>query len=281
MSKEMVRNALNNSGTPVSVLELAEAMMRTYNEKASTSAKRYNALIYGKPGTGKTTLLCTARKPVFVYMFDPYGERTAYLREYIERGDIIVAYFGHDRWRTPKAYIEWQQHYTRLRNSNFFDHIATFCLDSITSWTDVMAYEIIKTSVHSKKDNTLSQSDYKILLYTMVDWIKEFMELPCDVILTGHIDLQFDAVSNEAHTSLLLPPSLKERVPNNFMEKWITRIIGKNDFKLQVKGDNKYNAETRIGSTCFEHFETPDIKALLRKAGLDDSDLPPIIRKDA
>ena len=70
---------------------------------------------------------------------------------------------------------------------------------------------------------------------------------------------------------------LSEKVPLVFDEKYVTRVKSSSSgvsYELLTRNDGYYKAETRMGGGKFEHSETPDIRALLRKAGRSGEDRP-------
>lgn len=259
---------------------MALKLRETYNKE---HVRKFNALVYGAIGTGKTTLITTARKPILLDSFDPNGAETRAILPLIESGDVIVRDYGHDRWHKPIQYAKWAKETEELKRTGFLESIGTYALDSLTSFQRSMMYHILTLNKKGIKQelNMPSQTAYGVQLNTMIDIINDIMAFPCDVIITGHITTERDQVTLEEETRLLLSGQQSEVVPTEFMEKWITRVIrgqgGEYQHKLQVKNDGKYKAETRIGGGVFETFEDPDVKALLKKAGWDTSDKPKLI----
>ena len=276
LHKQAATLAVNDPAAPKpSMIAMVESIMRSYGV-VNSQQKQFNALIYGPPASGKTAILRTCRKPVLVDMFDPFGHKTQLLADDIAKGNILVRYYGHDRWHHPTMFSKWMAEYEQAKQQDLFRHLGTYCLDSLTSFTRYMAYHIAAKNGKSKSDGTLSLADYKLQLYQIMDLITDMMNLPCDVIVTAHIQLEIDNFANETHTYVALPPSQRTEVPTAFMEKWITRVInGKH--VLQVKPDGKYMAETRIGSTAFNTIEEQDVKKLLAKVGLNTEDLPSLV----
>ena len=101
----------------------------------------------------------------------------------------------------------------------------------------------------------------------------------CHTVITGHIGIDKDEVSGRMETGLLLANRLAGKVPLVFDEKYITKME-REDHMLQTKNDGVWKAETRMGGELFDLLEKPDIKALLRKAGKDDSDKPSLFEEE-
>ena len=105
--------------------------------------KRFSALITGESGSGKTYLLRTARKPVFIDSFDPGGSKG--LRKWISRGEIVVD----TRWERddplhPTAFDRWEREFNQRYRNGFFDNFGTYCLDSATTWADAAMAKRLK-----------------------------------------------------------------------------------------------------------------------------------------
>jgi len=237
---------------------------------------KLTALVMGVAGTGKTTLATTCPKPVLLDCFDEGGWRTAELRPYIERKEILVRVYDKDTWQHPQTFEQWRTDTQKLRSSGFFNFIGTYILDSFTSWSRMLMYEVIKHSKNPTKDHTPGISDYKVQLFNVLDLINNMMSLPCNVLMTAHLSKEIDQLNGGTEFIIDAPPAQRSDIPNAFLEKWVMRIVqegGKTKHKLQLYGDGQYRCGTRIGTrTTFEQLEEPDVKAIMRKAGLDPSD---------
>lgn len=252
------------------VAERALAAREAYQAKGRTN--KANVLLYGDFGTGKTTMIGTAPKPIWLHSFDPGGTTTAALQALIESGDIIVQDFSGDSYKDPKKFREWEREFGQMQRDSLFEHIGTYAVDSVTKWADALMHEIVKKG-GMKNDGIPQQRDYLVQQMTAVDYLEKFCDLPCNVIVTGHIGLEKDEVTGKLETGLLLAGKLSGKVPLVFDEKWLTRTEGKSDVRyvVQTRNDGYYKAETRMGGGRFEQFEEPNFQELLRKAGRENA----------
>jgi|TARA_Y100000310_G_scaffold18004_1_gene17779 hypothetical protein len=259
------------------VKERALKARKAYQESASQYS---NFLIYGDFGTGKTQLISTCPKPIFIDSFDPGGTKTAALQPGIDNGDIIVDNrWEGDSWKDPYAFAEWEKEMQDRQREGLFEHIGTYALDSLTKWSDSLMYEILRRGSGGKtrKGSNPQLQDYLVQQLTAVDWLGVLMGHPCHVVATGHIGLMKDDVSGKMETGLLMYGKLSEKVPLVFDEKYVTRVKSSSSgvsYELLTRNDGYYKAETRMGGGKFEHSETPDIRALLKKAGRPVEDRP-------
>jgi hypothetical protein len=255
-------------------LLVQQRVAKVREQYAASASNWINVLIHGDIGTGKTQLASTCPTPVFIDCFDPGGSKTAALQPGIAAGDIIVENkWEKDSWKSPWAFKEWEREMAERQREGFFDHIATYYLDSVTKWADSMMYEILRrgTKNITRAGQNPELQDYLVQQMTTVDWLGVLMGLPCHVVVTGHMALMKDDLTGKIETGLLLAGKMTEKVPLVFDEKWISRVRAAGDYKLQVHADGYYKAETRMGGVKFDTFEQPDFKALLRKAGKSDS----------
>jgi len=248
------------------VAERARQAREAYQEKGRTG--KANVLVYGDFGTGKTTFISTAPKPIWIHSFDPGGTTTACLQPLIEKGDVIVTDFSGDSFRDARMFVEWEKEFRSMKSDGVFQFLGTYCIDSLTKWADAMMNQIVKKG-GMKNDGIPQPRDYLIQQMTTVDYLGIICDLPCNFICTGHVGLNKDEVTGKLETGLLLAGQLSNKVPLVFDEKWLTRVEGKSDVRyiLQTRNDGYYKAETRMGGGIFEQFEEPNFKALLRKAG--------------
>ena len=241
----------------------------------------FNGMIVGPKGCGKTTVWATARRPIIAAMFDPGGPKS--IRDEIRKGGIHIMSYEGESWKKPKEYAQWEADYMKLETDGVFEQIGTYVIDSASTWIHAMMNCIIsKQMTERKKDrpNFLPAiGDYNVALYTMIDIIKRISNQPCDFILTGHMVKEVDQLTGGFVMTFKAFPSMQIDMPLLFDEFYIMADSGQTDEQggtinhLLTGKKGIREASTRIGAGGkFDLYEKPDIKNLLKKAGMPYED---------
>ena len=268
------------STTPqfLKVKERVSEIRARYEEGSSNTV---NLLVIGDYGTGKTQLASTCPTPIFIDSFDPGGTKTRALQPMIKKGDIIVDdQWETDSWKRPGAFRQWEKDMEQRMKEGFFEHFSWYLLDSATKWAMSMMFEILSKAGRAGKGPQIQA--YLVQQLTAADWLGQLMDLPCNVMVTGHIGVDKDEVTGKMETGLLMWGKLAQQVPLVFDEKYVCRVDQKSsgpEHKLLTKNDGMYKAETRMGGDLFSQFEDMNIRTLLKKAGKPSEDKPSLVEK--
>lgn len=260
----------------MSEIDVREYFMNARKQYAEGARNdTFNLMVYGSGGVGKTSLLATARKPVVIHSFDSGG--TKVLEPWMEKGEIVVkTEFEEESFRRPTAYEAWDREYSTMIRQGIFNDIGTYCLDSATLWADSILNWILKKNNRTEQNPQIQ--DWGQQMKLIYEHIKVFTTLPCDCVLTGHIDYDKDEASGILVGRIMLTGKMKEKLPILFDE--VYRLVAKETSKgterlLQTQPERMYMAKTRLGAWGrFEKWEQPDIKHLLEKAGKNTVDKP-------
>jgi len=248
--------------------------------------KRISILITGETNAGKTFLLRTARKPVHIDSFDPGG--TKCLRDLIKKGDIVAdTQWEADDPFSPETFAKWMKTVDIRFQIGYYEKFATYCLDSATTFGDtVMNYQLANKSRAGEPPQ--HRHDYNPQKVYMTNYIKKLMRLPCDFIMTGHlreikklirIDKKTGIATEDIKYRFYTTGQAVVTIPLLFDEIYV--ITGKDgrgrDPKREMLIDSlgEYIARSRLKANgLLDATEPPDIKALLKKIGLDWHDKP-------
>lgn len=276
-SNEHIEPPLEEEKKPAIQVEF-ERVKSLYTE--NPAARTANFLIIGDKGSGKTRLLGTLPTPTLIYSFDPGGTDT--LKGQKDSGDVLVVPFEEDSPSSPKAYMEWQKVFRSHCESGFFSLFASVALDSITTFADALMWQIMYKEgralppLNVKRDKQGMQiQDWGTLLQTMQALGRDFQNIPCHTVLTGHIAREKDEVLQYFIKRLMLPGQSSVKVPLLVSEVYYLLHEHKADryTKLLTEGTTEYAAGTRLGGNeKLQKWEPPDLQAVLKKVGMDFED---------
>jgi len=264
----------------------AEKIKKMYDEDPRNQT--FNCIVHGPIKVGKTSLVKTCPKPVLIHSFDPGG--TDVLKDMINTGEILAdTNFEREDPFKPLACQLLEDTFNNLYRRGFFNHVGTYVIDSMTTWAQVIMYEVIrraavKTKKSVKKDRIRKcgdaprKQDWMPQMAFIENYMRKFLSLPCNCILMGHSDQPTDDEGNPTgDKGIMITGKLRERVPALFSEIYYLRM---KDFKketreLLVKPTYGIQVGTRLGNNGkLDRIEPPDIKAIMRKVGLDTADKP-------
>lgn len=236
----------------------------------------FNLLLVGESGTGKSYLLRTARLPIHVDSFDPGG--TKCLRDQIKDGRIIAD----TRWENddpfkPTVWRNWVKETQARMKMGYFDHLGTYVIDSGTKWADSVMNQVLKAAGIPGETPRFTK-DYQPQKTQVLNWIKYLLRIPCDFIMTGHLESHKDDVTGSITYRLMTTGKAVSLIPLEFDEIWVTNTKSRAsglDYRIITAHTGPYLASSRLGrGGKFEVYEKPDIKYLLKKAGESTEDKP-------
>ena len=252
----------------------ASEIKEMYNNDESQNS--FNLLLVGESGTGKSYILRTARQPVHIDSFDPGG--TKCLRDEISSGSVIAD----TRWENddpfrPTVWRDWVRETQERMKLGYFDYLGTYVIDSGTKWADAAMNQVLKIAGIPGETPRFTK-DYQPQKTQILNWIKYLLRIPCDFILTGHLEGHKDEVVGNITYRLMTTGKAVQLIPLEFDEIWVTSTKSRAkglEYSIITAHTGPYLASTRLGKGgVFETYEKPDIKYLLKKAGLPANDKP-------
>lgn len=253
--------------------ELAKAMQESkdHHEEEYTSF-----LIYGGFGSGKTHSLSTARLPIYIFSFDAGGAQLPCIKKLVDAGLAVVDYsVANDVPEKPFAYRRLSERLKALHKEGAWEKFGTIAVDSLTTLADSIMW-------HVRPGGQPQIQDYNTLELELRKLINTGNALPCDFILTAHIDINRDEVSGAIITSVMVPGRVtKEKIPQQFSEVYVaepTAATKTEDivYKFATRPRGKLKARTRIGSGIFDEYVPMDFMALRKLAGREVEHKPPL-----
>lgn len=250
----------------------AEKLRKLYE---SSDQETFKALITGETGTGKTYLVRTCKKPIHIDSFDPGG--TKGIRDLILKGDVIpdVQYELEDPMQ-PRYFDLWRRNFEMRVVGKYFESFGTYVLDSSTMWAEAIMNSILLKNGRPGEAPKWN-ADYTPQKIIIHNFMKKILNLPCDVIVTGHLKGLTDEEGNTVKWRYMTTGQGAVVIPLLFDEIYVTttreRAKGV-EYRLLTASTGLFSAKTRIGQGVFGTYEEPNIKSMLKKIGWDTKDKP-------
>ena len=203
------------------------------------------------------------------------------MRQWINQGVIVSdTRFEGDDPKSPDRFNLWKQEFNHRESIGYFNALGTYVIDSGTSWSDCIMYDVLKKAGRAGEAPKFTH-DYVPQKVQINNWLRRCLDLPCDFILTGHLE-QFETVTDDGKGTLRYRFMTTGKgvitIPLLFDEIWITVSeprSGQQPKRYIITSNvGMYAGRTRIGGAKFDLYEEPDIKKLLRKAGRETEDKP-------
>lgn len=244
--------------------------------KGTSTTDTFNGLFYGDSGVGKTTLLVTCRRPILIHSFDPGGTKS--IIDYAEEPWLAIDNrFEAEDPTDPWVYEEWLREMQDMERNGIFSMLGTYVIDSATTWAQAIMNHQLKAK--GRAGAFPFQEDYGPQMARIESHLKSIAGFACDCIITAHEDINKDERTGRMYIGPLLTGKLKTRVPLLFDELYgvVTNegSDGEVVYELLTQNDGLRKCRTRIGRRgLFDKYEKPDVKYLLKKAGLNWEDKP-------
>ena len=251
-----------------------KSLQKMYEEDPTQDS--FSLLLLGEAGSGKTFFLRTCRKPIHIDSFDPGG--TKGIKSYIKSGSIIAdTRFEKEDPMHPTVFELWRKNMNKRIKMGYFNHFGTYVLDSATTWSDAIMNWILKNAGLAGTAPRFTK-DYVPQKTQIRNWIAVLMALPCDFILTGHLESFKDEISGAVSYRFLTTGKGSVTIPGLFDELWVCspKETSKGvTYRILTQSTGKYIARSRLAKGGkLSQYEEPDMKKILQKAGQPFEDKP-------
>jgi len=234
--------------------------MRNTKDLAMDIAKlRFNALIYGGSGTGKTTSAGTFPEP---YFFD-FNRGMLSLRGEDVKYDTYVD----EDLRRPDAFRKYLDQVRRFKKELAFK---TVVIDDLPTMAECVMRDI--QLANGTIEQTPNLHEWQIIAKKVFEAIYELQMLDCHLVVIALEECIKDDVTGEiVNQPLIMGRKLSERSPGWFDEVYrmqVGRDKNRNAvYQILTKSTRRYVAKSRLDGKlhCFNELEEPDFEGLMKK----------------
>lgn len=223
-------------------------------------------LIYGDSGAGKTVAATSFPGPVFVHDFDGKVISAANFwrtKNPEQLGQIDYQSYNEinekEKWDTVKnryaTFFGWLvEMQTIVREKKPFPY-KTVVLDSLTTYSDLLLAEIIRQTKHTLKTPIPGRDDIPGLQTYQVNGVhfkaqlNDFLALPCNVIVTAHLDVDKDELTGRIERKPKMSGKLATYLPIVFGEVYRQYVEGTGagrKYVWQTQSSAEYNCRSQI-----------------------------------
>ena len=216
--------------------------------------RNLKVLAYGHSGAGKTIFASSFPGPIFFADFDGKVSSVAnYLRGSKKIDEIeFETYLPRPGEKDDRPFVRYNTKLVELENAakagNF--PYKTVVIDSLTLYADQMLKEVVLQNPGIKRQESpttklTSMQDYMILNLHFKNMLVRVLQLPCNVVVTAHIQVTKDDITGEIHREAQLPGKLASFLPIMFEEVYrVYSADGK--YLAQTQSSAQYNARSQI-----------------------------------
>lgn len=234
-----------------------------------------HCLVYGDPGSGKSTFAATFPKPMLVFLFDALGKDGPYIRQG-EASETMFSDQGtpYREVVTPTGLIrleyyndlepskrDWDMFEWRLNQRAYLDEgFQTIVFDSITSM-GMSAF----TKAQAENPNCREPRQWHA---AKTDWLENALvtqvsALRMNVVVLAHISSEKDEILGEYIKQVAAPGRLSDRkilggFYSEFYRAFVTKDENGRHYLLQTQNDGRYAAATQIDAPdpCWAEYDS-------------------------
>lgn len=213
---------------------------------------RMKLLLYGDSGAGKTSFIAGMPGPVRIDDFDGKVVSAAeFLRKTNPEQLKQVSYEDYTVPGTRLAADLYNHNMGALAKTKPFPY-GTVGLDSLTTFSDESMKYLIRANPGVIKRMTTQGVQMPVLQdYQMVRiWFKQvitaLLALPCNVVVTAHIQIEKDEHTGQILRTPMLAGKLSKELPIYFGEVWRAWRDDKGEHWAQTQSDSRFTCRSQI-----------------------------------
>ena len=205
-------------------------------------------LLFGDSGSGKTCFASGWPGPIHYADFDgKVNSAAAFLA-----GDPKLNEISYENYaptdNVGSAGAKFNADMGKMRKEGKLP--ATLVLDSLTTFSDEMMRYLMKLNPGIKRMDTKgaatpAMQDYQVARLFFKQVLGELLNLPCNLVVTAHIQMDKDEVTGEILRTPMLAGKLSRELPIIFPEVYRS-YVKDGKYMAQTKSDSKYQCRTQI-----------------------------------
>lgn len=214
---------------------------------------RFTCLLYGAPGSGKTTMASTAPAPILLIDVDNKATSMVNLQQKISDGDLIVhpvmsklsedslrqrVLAGSKPLRQPKGYLEICDIITNLEEGKIGTEAKTIVLDSLSA----VASHLQRLILYTASVQQMRIQDWGTFSLNLEELITALLSLNKNIIVIAHESHLRDDVSGAVLAiKPLIEGRMKDRLGAYFEEVYFLSTISSKDgveFRALTQNDS-------------------------------------------
>jgi len=221
-------------------------------------AENVKLLIFGDSGSGKTCFASTFPGPIHYCDFDlKVSSVASFLKGKDKLNEITYEqypYAGKEPGVAGRRFNDDMGKLKALAKKGEFPY-KTLVIDSLTTMSDRIMEHLMKENPAVKRNVTRGAQapalqDYGLFRIFMKSFIAELISLPCNIVITAHIDIQKDETTGAILRVPMLTGKLAKELPIYFEEVYMAYVEGegeKRKYKAQTQADRKFNCRSQRG----------------------------------
>jgi hypothetical protein len=210
-------------------------------------------LLYGDSGAGKTSFLAGMPGPVHVADFDGKMLSAAEFLRHTNAAQLVnVSYENYSAMSGPRmAADQFNFDMGQAKKTKPFPY-KTLCLDSLTTFNDASMQYLIKANpgvikrVSTQGVQLPVLQDFGMARIWFKAVIGELLSLPCNVVVTAHIQVEKDEATGRILRTPMMTGKLAKELPIYFGEVWRCYRDDKGEHWAQTQTDSQYTCRSQI-----------------------------------
>jgi hypothetical protein len=213
----------------------------------------FKGLFIGPPGNRKTCTATSFPYPILLLDFDNKADSAAlfYKEDKPRLEGIDVRQLGDNLTKDPMVEMNSiiEKELIPMQKSGDFAY-KTIIIDSITTFSSAVLKHIVQTNPGIKRNATKQGvqpclQDYGILKREFARLIPGILSLPCNIIMTAHVDVTKDELTGAIQRRPLMDGAFSAQLPIYFKEVW-SFTVDKDRTMVQTQSDRKFDCRSQI-----------------------------------